>query len=317
MRATTAALTVGLVACAAAGGMLVREPAAPSSAPPASPAVGSPLVLFEEGFEDDAFAARGWYDGRPFTTTDAERRSGRRALEARFARGSQKPAWGAARRLFEPTASVYLGYWVKYSPDWRGSGRPYHPHEFSILTTADDRWTGPAFTHLTVYVEHNVHDGGVPVVAIQDGANVDTARIGRDLTGVTEARAVAGCNGSRGAVRPSCYRTGARHFNGITWRAAAASFRPVPGPGYLGDWNHVEAYFQLNTVRDGVGVADGVIRYWFNGALVLEVTGVLMRTGAHPGMRFNQLFVGPYIGDGSPVDQAMWIDDIRVGTQRP
>jgi hypothetical protein len=32
-------------------------------------------------------------------------------------------------------------------------------------------------------------------------------------------------------------------------------------------------------------------------------------------MRFNQFVVGPYIGDGSPVAQTFWIDDLLVATE--
>jgi hypothetical protein len=44
---------------------------------------------------------------------------------------------------------------------------------------------------------------------------------------------------------------------------------------------------------------------------------VLFRTGAHPTMQFNQFFMGPYIGDGSPVAQQVWVDDLVVMTGRP
>ena len=43
---------------------------------------------------------------------------------------------------------------------------------------------------------------------------------------------------------------------------------------------------------------------------------MLMRTGANPDMRFNQFIVAPYIGDDSPVDQVMWVDDLVVATDR-
>src|SRR5256712_13153409 len=42
----------------------------------------------------------------------------------------------------------------------------------------------------------------------------------------------------------------------------------------------------------------------------------MLRTGAHPNMKFKQLIVAPYIGDGSPVDQTMWVDNLPVGTGR-
>jgi len=64
-------------------------------------------------------------------------------------------------------------------------------------------------------------------------------------------------------------------------------------------------------------VPDGIVRYWFDGQLVIEHTDVLLRTGAHPNMKFNQFMIAPYIGDGSPVDQTMWVDDLTVATGRP
>ncbi len=39
---------------------------------------------------------------------------------------------------------------------------------------------------------------------------------------------------------------------------------------------------------------------------------ILFRTGAHPSMLVDQLMMLPYIGDGSPVDQTMFIDELRV-----
>ncbi len=57
-----------------------------------------------------------------------------------------------------------------------------------------------------------------------------------------------------------------------------------------------------------------MVRYWFDGQLVIEHANVLLRTGAHPNMKFNQLLIAPYIGDGSPVDQTMWVDNLTVAT---
>jgi hypothetical protein len=34
-------------------------------------------------------------------------------------------------------------------------------------------------------------------------------------------------------------------------------------------------------------------------------------------MKFNQLIFSPYIGDGSPVDQSLWIDDLAISTEIP
>ncbi len=81
-----------------------------------------------------------------------------------------------------------------------------------------------------------------------------------------------------------------------------------------GDWNHVEVYAQLNSVSAGIGQADGVLQYWFNGTLVIDRHDMLFRTGARPNIQFRQFLIAPYIGDGSPVDQYAWFDDLTVAS---
>jgi hypothetical protein len=34
-------------------------------------------------------------------------------------------------------------------------------------------------------------------------------------------------------------------------------------------------------------------------------------------MKFNQFVMAPYMGNGSPVDQSFWIDDLTVATAPP
>ena len=34
-------------------------------------------------------------------------------------------------------------------------------------------------------------------------------------------------------------------------------------------------------------------------------------------MQFNQFVIAPYIGDGSPVTQSLWIDNLRVAPDDP
>ena len=290
-----------------------------TSAAATGPGGGGGKVLLDETFEDEAFRDRGWYDNTALTTTTAQHvPGGARALEARFPAGATTPTWGgAARHLFGETESVYLSYWVKYSDNWVGSGHPYHPHEFQLLTNEDLLYTGPSFTHLTAYVEHNYQNGGIPVLAMQDGANIDQTRVGQDLTTVTEQRGAAGCNGNTDGYATDCYQASEVWVNGKVWKAAQPAFLPAPGPGYKGAWHLVEAYFRLNGIENGTGVPNGIVRYWFDGRLVLEHTNVLLRTGAHPTVRFNQLLIAPYIGDGSPVDQTMWVDNLTLATARP
>jgi hypothetical protein len=112
-----------------------------------------------------------------------------------------------------------------------------------------------------------------------------------------------------------CYDAGTNWYN-LKQILGPVVFQPNPGVGYKNDWNFVEAYFQLNTVVNGIGQANGVMQYWFNGTLVLDRHDILFRTGANPTIQFSQFLIAPYIGDGSPVDQSMFVDNLRVGTAR-
>ncbi len=78
----------------------------------------------------------------------------------------------------------------------------------------------------------------------------------------------------------------------------------------------MECLFALNSIARGVGVPDGVIQYWYDNEPVLDLHHVLLRTGALPDMAFDQFLIAPYIGDGSPRDQIMWVDDLTVATGR-
>jgi hypothetical protein len=271
-------------------------------------AAPSRSVFFQEGFDTPDVAGRAWYDAtRPLISTD-HAGSGGSSIEYRFAAGATKPTAGSPlRKKFPPSDSIYLSYYIKYSANWVGSQRPYHPHEFHVLTTLDDDWAGLSFTHLTVYVEQN---GGTPLVAIQDGKNVDQAQIGKNLTLATERRSVAGCNGSSDGYPDNCYRAAEGYVNEKKWKAASKLFAD-------NRWHFIEAYVKLNTIAGGKGVNDGVVQYWFDRRLVIDRHDVQLRTGANASMQFNQFVIAPYIGDGSPVAQSMWIDDLTVAGSRP
>ena len=156
------------------------------------------------------------------------------------------------------------------------------------------------------------------MLGAQDASNIDTTRINQDLTNVTENRAVSGCNGNPdGTVEISCYSGSGYWYNGKTWRSSQAVFVDAAGANYKGDWHKVEVYFKLNSIVNGIGQADGVAQYWVDGVLVIDRHNLMFRTGAHPTMKFNQLLMAPYIGDGSPVAQTLWFDDLVVMTGHP
>jgi hypothetical protein len=229
------------------------------------------------------------------------------SIEYRFAAGATKPTAGSPiRKKFAPSDSIYLSYSIKYSANWVGSQKPYHPHEFHFLTTLDDDWTGLSFTHLTLYVEQT---GGTPLVGIQDGKNVDQSNVGKNLAPLTERRAVAGCNGSSDGYPDNCYRAAEGFVNEKKWKAASKLFHDDR-------WHFIEAYVRLNSIAGGKSLNDGVVQYWFDGQPAIDRHDVVFRTAANPSMQFNQFIIAPYIGDGSPVVQSLWIDDVLVAAAR-
>jgi hypothetical protein len=110
---------------------------------------------------------------------------------------------------------------------------------------------------------------------------------------------------------------GGIYWNGKVWKANSVYFQDTAGPYYKNNWHRVEAYFKLNSIANGKGISDGIIRYWYDGSLIIERTNIIMRTGQYPNMKFNQFLIAPWIGDGSPVDQTMWVDNLTVETTRP
>lgn len=342
IRSSPRALLLLAVGLAVAGCQVEEAPAGPGPGHP--PPGGDPVAASDtaasmaaaawkgetlrvERFTDGAFLERGWFDGPrgrleaggpPTSGGDA------RHFVCHFPPGASVCADGTPGRLaFDDTEGVYLAYHVRYDPGWVGSGRPYHPHEFLLTTNIDDRFIGPARTHLTVYVEQN---GGRPFIGLQDNLNVDPGCILRNddqLVGCGggrledwpfgESRSVAACNGLVGEVDGrDCYPTGpGSWYSSRAWSASRSALGEPAPPGSDG-WRRVEAAVVLNRLEGGIGVPDGRIRLWVDGELLVASDRVLFRTGSHPDMRFRNLLLAPYIGDGSPVDQRMRIANLVV-----
>jgi len=283
----------------------------------ANPCPADALVC--EDFEDADFAARGWYDAPRGVITAAEHAPGSdHAFECTYAQGATGCEGGTpARHGFDLTESLYVEYWVKYGSGFVGSGRPYHPHELVFMTNKDGPYVGPAATHLTTYMEQLA---GLPRLGLQDLRNVDTRCILRNddsFVGCngnfatfpfTEQRSVAACNGIVGDLdKRDCFPTG-----GGSWYSSRVWDAPAGTSLYDGAWHRVAALFRMNRIVDGKGLADGALRYWLDGRLMISYDHILYRTGANADQAFNQLLLAPYIGDGSPRRQTMWIDDLRI-----
>jgi hypothetical protein len=293
-------------------------------------------ILFQENFDDAVFVdpeaphdrEKSWYDSPRGVISTTERVSGAGSLQCTFLVGGQGCDGGTpGRRRFTPTEEVYVSFDVKHSANWLHEG-----HLFYILTTENDDFSGLAFTRLTAYIQEA---NGAPDLELQDGENIDQSQIRINRVGKSENRGANGCNGlgdgpvalaafhpryqtNDGSPDADCWSDGSKRINGKYFRTSTSYFQATPGPFYRGDWHHVEAYFKLNSINSsGQGVPDGQLRYWYDGQLILSYDDVLMRTGAHPDMKFNQFVIGPYLSVGSPITKTMWIDNLTVATSRP
>jgi len=109
-------------------------------------------ILFNEGFDDAKLLSRGWYDGDKFKISAKDAYVGEGCIEFHWMkRGTTPVSSSGIRRLFEPTEQVYLRYYIKLSPGWGWTNRPYHPHLTHFLTTENSKYHGPAASHLTLY----------------------------------------------------------------------------------------------------------------------------------------------------------------------
>lgn len=313
----------GSAGSSGAAGTAGQSGSAASSAIP-----GGGKVIFEESFEDADFAARGWYDGSAAALSTSEHAEGKSSFECQFAQGASSCSGGKpARHPVTASSSVYLSFHIKFSDNWVGSGKPYHPHMFHFITDADMQYVGPSHTFLTTYTEVVQ---GKALLALQDSKNVDLNCILKnddsfvgcngnfDTYKFTESRSACSCNGLQGFLDGhDCFPNGdGTWYSSRSWHADAA-FTDQPGAAFKGDWHFVEVYFELNTVKDGAGVPDGKIRWVQDGKSLISSDQILFRTGIHPDMMFNQFAMLPYIGDGSPLVQTFWIDDLIVATAKP
>jgi uncharacterized protein YjdB len=289
------------------------------SAPPPPPPGGGTL-LFSEDFETSNIGSRGWYDNTSVSLSTAEHIAGSTAsAQYHWTNGATTPQNGAAQRhKFTASNSVYVSYYVKYSANYVGSGQDYHPHEFYILSTLDGDFDGLSANYMTIYIEQNYLNGGRPVIAMQDNKNINYSQgsLPNNLVSVTENRSTGGCNGmAESNMYSECFGSGTSFYN-LKHQMGPVTFQPTAGTGYKNSWNFVEAYVQLNTVTNGKGNADGVMQYWFNGQLIIDRHDILYRTAQRASLQLNQFIIAPYIGDGSPADQYMWVDNLRVATGR-
>jgi hypothetical protein len=261
----------------------------------AAPA-GAGRAFFEESFDDADLAKRDWYDGTHvrIVPRDAAREvarerqaTGDACIEYEWsARGAGVSGSAPVRHLVPPVDQLYVRFDLRLSEGWGWSGKNYHPHLLHLLTTENDRFAGPAATHLTLYIEPV--DGKLRLAA-QDIQNKDAPH------GLTQGPLKGGYNGTFFDSRENLIRDD-------------------------GAWHRIEAVFKLNTLDRAHGRpnADGVARAWFDGQVVVDHHDVVFRSIDFPDMKLNHLLLAPYFGPGLvPHAQKLWIDNLRVAPDPP
>ncbi len=274
-----------LVLLAASVAWTVAFPSALTSAEPAEPAEKLAGLLFRESFDDSQLLKREWYDGEKFAIDKQGAKAGAGSLSFHFpAKATNPDNTRGMRRLFEPSETIYLKFYMRLSKGFGWTGRNYHPHLIQFMTTENGKWHGPAGSHLTVYVEPV---NGKLRLAAQDIQNKNQPH------GLTQGELKGG-------------------YNGELYDSEEVLFKDD-------EWHLVEALFQLNSLdtKNDKRKADGIVRGWFDGKQAIDRTDVVLRSTDFPKMKFNQLLVLPYFGLGLlPHEQTLWLDEVAVGTQR-
>lgn len=276
-------------------------------------------VYWTESFETSDAGARGWENDETWPITSSGCYSGN-CLQIAFANAATTPTSlspSTFKHIVEGgTESLYVKFYQKLATNWVGSNYSYHPHFIMIPSNLDwdsDPYHGPMLSYHELYIEPgNSTDGRSPTFAIQDGEQINTSysQIPNNLTATTESRDVGGCNGclsgSTCGNSTVCYDCGDGDWcNGRTWRNDTDKFT-------LNTWQKVEVYFGMNTITSGTANADGIMWMKVDDVTIMSYTNVVYRTGANPTMNWEEFIIAPYIGEGSPQAQTMYMDELEV-----
>lgn len=241
-------------------------------------------VLFHENFDDIQLELRGWYDATACRLSP-DSRLGKGCMEYEWIKGIQKVVGSSAQRhLFKPTDEIYIRYYLRLSKDWQWSGVNWHPHLTHFMTTENDKYAGPAATHLTLYIEPV---NGKLRLATQDIQNEKMPH------GLTQGPLKGG-------------------YNSMLYESKEVLFNDD-------QWHCIEAYFKLNSldIKNDTPKMDGIVKGWFDGKLVIEHDNIVLRSTDFPNMKFNQFIMAPYFGPGLLNNsQKLWIDELVVANKR-
>src|SRR5438445_1241148 len=240
-------------------------------------------IFFTENFDNASFDTRGWYDISVGTVVDSANHipGSTASFNCHWAQGGTKCP-GPGRHLFTASPTVYLSFWMKLGSatvTWQGSGLTYHPHLFILLTDADGLFVGPSWSFLEFLIEPTLF---TPRLMASDAARINTGQLGVNLLGTATTHAIAGANGNQNASAGYWSNGDGTYSNGISWDAASPAF-------VNNQWHHVQVYVAMNSISGGVPQADGILKFWVDGALSINRSNVYLRTAQYATQKFNQL----------------------------
>lgn len=266
-------------------------------------------ILLQEDFTG---SWTGWYDGTAgsIDTTVFSPFGGAESVRFSWGVGQDQVTGVNRRKLITPTDRAYVQFDWKFGTagvPWQGSGVSFHPHIVQLMSQPDNDFAGPASSLLNCYLEVGSVSGGNSVLrtVLQDSLRINAAQLDVDLLGTATNHATGGYNGIQSQATPTLVDKFGGNSNYTFW--------DTPGRPILNNtWHRIRAYWQMNTIVSTLPQPDGIMRFWVDNVLVLERTNVYFRTNQHPTMMWDQFIIAPYIGNGSPIAQDMWMDNLII-----
>jgi hypothetical protein len=272
-------------------------------------------LIFYESFSDNSWTARGWYDGTDSTGSTAGGYIGNGLRWAWSSSATKPTGFSTIRKQFTSQDKILVEYYTKFDTGWEGSGLSYHPHMIHLMSTDDTAYQSLSAAHNNLYLEA-ISDTSSPYTIRPMFGGQDTYRVNtgvgtvpNNLVGITEIRSAFSCNTPytlTGATSGGCDNLGGGiYYSATSWRAQNVT---IP----MNEWVRVRYYIKKNTFTNNVANFDGIIRVWIGDTLAIEDTAMMYAANAHADTEWDKIVFAPYIGNGSPKNQTMWIDELKV-----
>lgn len=272
--------------------------------------------IFYEPFENTSWSARGWWDDGSSgnAVVNAGGQSGNAVTWAWSQSAATPTGWGTMRNSFTASSEFLLEYYVRFATGWRGSGQDWHPHMIHVMSSADGDYSGMSSANSDLYFEAHTGTSSpysiYPRAGHQDELRVNTnnGAVPNNLVSTTETRSANHCNTPytlSGATAYDCYSHSGNYYSANWWIAPSIT---IPA----NTWTRITAYVKRNSFSGGAGNFDGIVKLWVGDQLAISSEQVLYAAGAYQSTTWNKVVLAPYIGDGSPISQTMYFDELAI-----